>query len=65
MPNTMEEMRKAVYTKETLLDIMGSYLRQISRDNGEHPTAVLSDLKASMQYVLKVNGYDGKYKDEI
>lgn len=62
---TMQEMRKAVYTKETLLDIMGSYLRQISRDNGEHPTAVLSDLKASMKYVLEVNEYDGKYKDEL
>lgn len=65
MANTMEEMRKAVYTKEALLDIMGSYLRQISRDNGENPTVVLSDIKASIQYVLSVNEYNGKYKDEL
>jgi predicted ATP-dependent serine protease len=59
------EMTKAVYTKNTLLDIMGSYLRQISRDDGKHPTVVLNDIKNSIQYVLKVNEYDGKYKDEI
>lgn len=63
--NEMQKMRKAAYTKETLLDIMGSYLRQISRDNGENPTAVLRDLEASMKYVLEVNEYDGKYKDEL
>lgn len=61
----MKEMRRAVYTKEVLLDIIGSYLRQISRDDGKNPTVVLNDLKASMKYVLAVNEYNGKYKDEL
>ena len=59
----MEEMRKNVYTKETLLDVIGSYLKQIERSGERHPTVVLNDLETSMKYVLKVNGYDGKYKD--
>ena len=47
---TMQEMRKAVYTKETLLDIMGSYLRQISRDNGENPKdAILKSFELAYQ----------------
>lgn len=61
----MEEMRKNAYTKEVLLDVIGSYLRQISRSGKKHPEVVLNDLQASMKYVLKVNGYDGKYKDEL
>ena len=60
-----KEMIKAVYTKEVLLDIMGSYLRQISKDSKKHPTVVLNDIKNSIQYVLTVNEYDGRYKDEI
>lgn len=61
----MEDMRKSVYTKEVLLDVIGSYLRQISRSGKEYPTVVLNDLRTSMKYVLKVNGYNGKYKDEL
>jgi hypothetical protein len=60
---TMEEMRKNTYTKETLLDIIGSYLKQIDNNGGKYPSVVLSDLKASMRYILKVNEYDGKYRD--
>ena len=60
-----KEMIKATYTKEVLLNIMGSYLKQISRDNGKHPAVVLNDIKNSIQYVLTVNEYDGRYKDEI
>lgn len=60
---TMEEMRKNTYTKETLLDIIGSYLKQIDNNGGKYPSVVLNDLKASMRYILKVNEYDGKYKD--
>lgn len=63
--DAMNEMRKAVYTKETLLDVIGSYLRQIKRNGKEYPTVVLSDLEASMKYVLQVNQYDGRYKDDI
>lgn len=58
-------MRKAVYTKEVLLDVIGSYLRQIKRSGKEYPTVVLSDLEASMKYVLQVNEYDGRYKEDI
>lgn len=58
-------MEKEDYTKEVLLDVIGSYLRQISRSGKEYPTVVLSDLQASMKFILKVNGYDGKYKDEL
>lgn len=60
---TEKEMIKAVYTKDVLLDIIGGYLKQIERSGKEYPTVVLSDLKASMEYVLKVNEYDGKHKD--
>ena len=52
-------------SNKELLDIIGSYLRMIRRDNGKYPTAVLSDLEASMKSVLKSNGYDGRYKDEL
>lgn len=65
MTNNDKEMIKAVYTKEVLLDIMGGYLRQISRNGKEYPSVVLDDIKNSIQYVLKVNEYDGRYKDEL
>ena len=42
-------MKKEEYTKEVLLDIMGSYLRQISRSGGEYPTVVLSDIQTSIK----------------
>ena len=61
----MDEMRKRVYTKETLLDVIGSYLRQIKLNGKEYPTVVLADLESSMKYVLRVNQYDGKYKEDI
>ena len=62
---TEKEMIKAVYTKDVLLDIIGGYLKQIERSGKQYPTVVLSDLKASMEYVLKVNEYDGKHKDYL
>jgi hypothetical protein len=55
--DTMNEMRKAVYTKEVLLDIINKYLTQIERSAEEHPKVVLDDIKVSMEYVLEVNGY--------
>lgn len=58
-------MKKEEYTKEVLLDVMGSYLRQISRSGKEYPTVVLDDLQASIEFVLKSNDYDGKYKYEL
>ncbi len=54
---TLNEMRKNAYTKETLLGVIESYLKQIERSGKEYPTAVLSDLETSMRYVLKVNEY--------
>lgn len=50
---------------ETLLDIMGAYLRQISRHGEEFPTVVLGDIKASIESVLKRNGYAGRYVSEL
>lgn len=61
----LNQQKAEEITKDVLLDIMGSYLRQISRDKGEYPVAVLSDLRASMKSVLKKCNYDGKYKDEL
>lgn len=58
-------MKKEEYTKEVLLDVMGSYLKQINRSEKEYPTVVLNDLQASIKSVLKANDYDGKYKDEL
>lgn len=58
-------MKKEEYTKEVLLDVMGSYLRQISRSGEEYPTVVLDDLQASVKFVLKSNDYGGKYKYEL
>lgn len=58
-------MKKDVYTKEVLLDVLGSYLRLIERNGEEYPTVVLSDLKASITSVLKANEYKGRYKDSL
>lgn len=55
--DTMIEMRRAVYTKEVLLDIINKYLTQIERSAEEHPKVVLDDIRLSMEYVLEVNGY--------
>ena len=51
-------MKKADYTKETLLDVLSSYLRMIERDEMQHPTAVLGDIKKSIESVLRANEYD-------
>lgn len=58
-------MKKEDYTKEVLLDVIGSYLRQMSRSGKEFPEVVLSDLRSSMKFVLKTNEYNGRYKDEL
>lgn len=44
---------KNEYNKETLLNIMKSYLVMIERDGEKYPGAVLSDIKASMRFVLR------------
>ena len=41
--------------RETLLDILESYKRMIDRDEGKHPTAVLSDIEHSIKAVLRQN----------
>ena len=51
---------KRNYTRGELLDVMASYLRQIENDNGKHPTAVISDIEASIKFVLKMNGIEIK-----
>lgn len=51
---------KRNYTREELLDVMASYLRQIENDNGKHPTAVINDIEASINFVLKMNGIEIK-----
>ena len=56
---TKEELKmdtKRNYTREELLDVMASYLRQIENDNGKHPAAVINDIEASISFVLKMNG---------
>ena len=58
-------MKKEDYTKDVLLDIIGSYLRQIERGGKEYPTVVLSDLEMSMKFVLRKNEYNGMYKDSM
>lgn len=58
-------MKKDDYTKDVLLDVLGSYLRQISRSGEQYPTVVLSDIQDSIKVVLKVNEYNGMYKNEI
>lgn len=58
-------MKKDDYTKDVLLDVLGSYLRQISRSGEQYPTVVLSDIQDSIKDVLKVNEYNGMYKNEI
>lgn len=38
--------------KVLIRDLLQSWLTMIERDGNEHPSAVLSDIKASIQYVL-------------
>ena len=58
-------MNKEQYTKEILLDIMGAYLRQIERSGDQFPVVVLDDIKKSINHVLKINDYNGKYKNSM
>lgn len=52
------------YTKEELLDILGSIRRQIIRNGKEYPTAVLYDIFSVTNYVLNYYNYNGKYADD-
>ena len=54
-------MNRNNYTKEQLLDVIGSYLGMIIHSGDEFPAVVLSDIKASCKAVLKANGYTGRY----
>ena len=45
--------RATVYNRETLIGVIKSYQRMIERSGKDFPTVVLSDLTASMGYVLK------------
>ena len=51
------------YNSETqvLLDILGSYRRQIIRSGKEYPTVVISDIFDSINHVLNNYDYDGIY----
>jgi hypothetical protein len=64
----VEKMETEKYSAFDLLDVMGGYLAHIKRDGNEFPTVVVDDLQKSMIYVLKKNGYNGRYaaylKDE-
>jgi hypothetical protein len=57
-------LKKADYTVDVLLDVLGSYRRMIERSGGEFPTVVLSDIKASVTGILKTCEYKGKYADK-
>lgn len=44
---------KEHYTVDVLLDVLKSYKRQIERSGKEYPTVVLSDISASIDFVLR------------
>ena len=44
-------------SRETLLDIIASYVRMIDFAGGDYPVVVLDDIRASAEYVLKRNNY--------
>lgn len=50
------------YTREDLLEVLASYDRMIDRNAKEYPTACLSDIQASIQFVLEANQYENQYK---
>lgn len=58
-------MKKEHYTKDILLDVMGSYLRHIERCGADYPVVVLDDIKKSINFVLKTNDYNGHYKSSM
>ena len=49
---------------QTLLDILGSYRRQIIRSGKAHPTVVIDDLFTSINHVLKNYDYEGRYVED-
>lgn len=49
---------------QTLLDILGSYRRQIIRSGKEYPTVVISDIFDSINHVLNNYDYVGKYSSD-
>lgn len=49
-------MKTIEYSREDLLDVLKSYRGMIERYGTEYPTVCLSDLYASITYVLKRNG---------
>lgn len=57
-------MKAEDYNKDVLLDVLGSYRRQILRDNNEYPTVVLSDILGSIDAVLSTNKYNGIYAED-
>ena len=54
------------YNSETqkLLDILGSYRRQIIRSGKEHPTVVIDDIFDSINFVLRMADYNGMYASD-
>ena len=54
------------YNSETqiLLDILGSYRRQIISSGKDYPTVVLNDIFNSINHVLDNYDYNGKYADD-
>ena len=44
-------------SRETLLNIIASYIRMIDFAGGDYPAIVLNDIKVSAEYVLKRNNY--------
>jgi hypothetical protein len=55
-------MRESEQSREVLLGIIESYLKQIRRNGKQYPSATLSDLEASIKSVLKRNGRE--YNDK-
>ena len=49
---------------QTLLDILGSYRRQIIKNGKEHPTVVIDDIFSSINHVLNNYDYEGKYASD-
>lgn len=50
------------YTREELLEVLASYDRMIDRNAKKYPTVCLSDIQASIQFVLGVSQYENQYK---
>lgn len=47
------KISKENYTVDVLLDVLQSYKRQIERSGKEYHTVVLSDISASIDFVLR------------